>query len=106
MVGSYMVLMTLYLFPLAIFFLLSTLTLVDSPNQIESMRWIGVTSPLMTIESIPLTEVLTGTGVAEAKTGSWSLVRAYFAATTALIILLCGGVMLLFRDRWRIAGRS
>ncbi|MDZ4849039.1 MAG: ABC transporter permease [Pirellulaceae bacterium] len=106
MVGSYMALMALYLLPLAIFFLLSTLTLVDSPDQIEMLRWIGVTSPLMTIESIPLTEVLTGTGIAEAKTGSWSLVQAYFATTTALIVLLSGGVMLLFRDRWRIAGRS
>lgn len=106
MMGSYVILMTLYLMPMALFFIASTLTLADSPSQLELMRWIGVTSPLMTLDSIPMTEVLSGTGIADAKKGSWVLVYAFFVTTISMIALLSGGVMLLFRDRWRIAGRS
>ncbi len=106
MMGSYIALMTLYMLPMAIFFLVSTLTLADSPEKIEFARWIGVTSPLMTLDSIPMTEVLSGTGMKDAKKGSWILVQAFFATTIAIVMVLSCGVMLLFRDRWRIAGRS
>ncbi len=106
MMASYVTLMTLYMLPVAIFFLVSTLTFADSPEQIALTRWIGVTSPLMTLDSIPMTEVLSGSGIEDAKKGSWILVQAFFATTIALVVLLSSGVMFLFRDRWRIAGRS
>ncbi len=106
MMASYLMLLTLYLLPIAIFFFLSTLTYSESPEQVRNLRWIGVTSPLLTLDSVPMTEVLSGSEMEEAKVGSWILVQAFFATTIAMIVVLSCGVMLLFRDRWRIAGRS
>ncbi len=105
MMASYLMLLTLYLLPIAIFFFLSTLTFSEFPDQIKNLRWIGVTSPLLTLDSVPMTEVLSGSEMEEAKVGSWILVQAFFATTLAMIVFLSCGVMLLFRDRWRIAGR-
>jgi ABC-type transport system involved in multi-copper enzyme maturation permease subunit len=105
MMASYMALLSLYLLPIAIFFFLSTLTYSTTPEAINTLRWIGVTSPLLTLDSIPMTEVLSGSEMEEAKVGSWVLVQAFFATTLGMIVVLSGGVMLLFRDRWRIAGR-
>jgi ABC-type transport system involved in multi-copper enzyme maturation permease subunit len=102
MMMSYVGLISIYLAPAAVFFLLTSITFSESPQLAESWRWIGVTSPFLTLQSIPLTEVLSGSGMSEAKRGSWMLVLAYFATTLVLIVSLSGSVILLFRDRWRI----
>jgi ABC-type transport system involved in multi-copper enzyme maturation permease subunit len=102
MMMSYMGLISLYLAPAAILFLLTSITFSDAPHLAESWRWLGITSPFVTLESIPLTEVLSGSSMSEAKSGSWILVIGYFATTAMLIGLLSGLVILLFRDRWRI----
>ncbi len=105
MMASYMALLTLYLLPIAIFFFLSTLTYSGLPEAAKTLRWIGVTSPLLTLDSVPMTEVLSGSDMEDAKVGSWILVQSYFTTTLAMIVVLSCGVMFLFRDRWRIAGR-
>ncbi len=102
MMMSYVGLISIYLAPAAIFFLLTSITYSESPQLAESWRWIGISSPFLTLQSIPLTEVLSGSGMSEAKQGSWTLVLAYFATTLMLIVLMSGSVILLFRDRWRI----
>jgi hypothetical protein len=104
--ATYVMLLALYLLPMAVFLLLSTLTFAEFPAQIPQLRWLGITSPLLTLDSIPMTEVLSGESIEEAKLGSWRLVQAYFLTTLLLIIALGCGVMLLFRDRWRITGRN
>lgn len=104
MMMSYVSLMGMYFLPIALFFLAATFGRFS--DEIESLRWMGIASPLMTLDSVPMTEVISGTGMADAKIGSWILVEAYFVATIAIITVLSVGVMLLFRDRWRLAGRS
>jgi hypothetical protein len=104
MMMSYVGLISLYLVPVAVFFLLTSITFSDTPELAESWRWLGVTSPFLTLASIPMTEVLSGSNMSEANNGSWVLVASYFATTAMLIVLLSGSVILLFRDRWRITG--
>ncbi len=94
MMMSYVSLMTIYFLPIALFYLAATFG--RFADEIESLRWIGVASPLMTLDSIPMTEVVSGTSMADAKIGSWVLVQAYFAVTMGIILLLSLGVMLLF----------
>ncbi len=92
MMMSYVGLISIYLAPAAVFFLLTSITFsgIAAGSRVVAMDCI--TSPFLTLQSIPLTEVLSGSGMSEAKQGSWTLVLAYFVTTLMLIVLMSGSV--------------
>ena len=104
MMGTYSILILLYFVPIAVFSL--AVTFSDDVKQAEPLRWLGVASPLLTLDSVPFSDLRSQQDVVEAKKGSWALIGAYFSVTLSLIIVLAGTVVLLFRDRWRLAGKS
>jgi ABC-type transport system involved in multi-copper enzyme maturation permease subunit len=101
---SYITLLVLYLLPLAIFFLISSTS--QSESEIAASKYIGVTSPLMAADSIPLQSVVSGTEMAKAKTGDLYLVLFYIASTAISTVLLFMLTSLLLRSRWRLTGRG
>ncbi len=113
MMMSYIVLMVLYCLPIAIYFLFwsfapygdSTEARLERQN-IENLRFIGMASPLMAADSTPMTEVVSGSGSASAKKGSWLLVGCYFAVTLGTSALLLVINTWLFQQRWRLTGRG
>jgi ABC-type transport system involved in multi-copper enzyme maturation permease subunit len=104
MMGTYSILIFLYFAPIAVFVLASTFS--EDASQVEPLRWLGGASPLLTLDSVPFSDLRSQRDVVEAKKGSWILIGAYFSVTLFLIIALAGTVILLFRDRWRLAGKS
>jgi len=113
MMISYIVLMFLYCLPIAIYFLFwSFAPEGDSSEsklarqQVESLRFLGVASPLMAADSTPMTEVASGSGSARAKLGSWPLVGLYFIVTLSSSVVLLTINTWLFRQRWRLTGRG
>jgi len=113
MMISYIVLMFLYCLPIAIYFLFwSFAPEGDSSEsklarqQVESLRFLGVASPLMAADSTPMTEVASGFGSARAKLGSWPLVGLYFIVTLSSSVVLLTINTWLFRQRWRLTGRG
>jgi ABC-type transport system involved in multi-copper enzyme maturation permease subunit len=68
---SYITLLALYLLPLALYYLITS----SNPGyeDSQSIRFIGVTSPLMAAESVPMTSVVSGMDMSRAKEGSWLL---------------------------------
>ncbi len=101
MMMSYVTLMILYFVPLATFGLLTSLTFGNTTVDFEPWKWLGVTSPFMTLESVPFSAVGSGVGRADERSGSWILVASYFATTIGMIVLLAGTASILFRDRCR-----
>jgi ABC-type transport system involved in multi-copper enzyme maturation permease subunit len=100
----YVALLVLYCLPLAIYFLFWNFSPEDV--DIERLRYLGVTSPLMAADSVPMTSVQSGVTTARAKIGSWALVLSYFGITltaTAILLAITGW---LFRSRWRLTGRG
>jgi len=113
MMISYIVLMFLYCLPIAIYFLFWSFTPEGDSSesklarqQVESLRFLGVASPLMAADSTPMTEVASGSGSARAKLGSWPLVGMYFIVTLSSSVLLLTINTWLFRQRWRLTGRG
>ena len=113
MMISYIVLMFLYCLPIAIYFLFWSFApegdSIESKlarQQVESLRFLGVASPLMAADSTPMTEVASGSGSARAKRGSWPLVGSYFIVTLSSSVLLLAINSWLFRQRWRLTGRG
>ena len=113
MMISYIVLMFLYCLPIAIYFLFWSFApegdSIESKlarQQVESLRFLGVASPLMAADSTPMTEVASGSGSAREKRGSWPLVGLYFIVTLTSSVLLLAINTWLFRQRWRLTGRG
>jgi len=113
MMISYIVLMFLYCLPIAIYFLFWSFApegdSIESKlarQQVESLRFLGVASPLMAADSTPMTEVASGSGSARAKRGSWPLVGLYFIVTLSSSVLLLAINTWLFQHRWRLTGRG
>ena len=101
---SYITLLVLYLLPLAIFFLVSSTS--QNEPEIAASKYIGVTSPLMAADSIPLQSVVSGTEMAKAKAGDLYLVLFYIVSTAISTVLLFMLTSLLLRSRWRLTGRG
>jgi ABC-type transport system involved in multi-copper enzyme maturation permease subunit len=100
----YVALLGLYCLPLAIYFLVWNFASADM--DVEFLRTVGVTSPLMAADNVPMTKVASGVTEARAKIGSWPLVLAYFGVTLGLTALLLVVTAWLFRSRWRLTGRG
>jgi hypothetical protein len=101
---SYITLIVLYLLPLAVFYLIAS----SSQNEAEVAvaKYIGITSPLMAADNVPLSSVVSGTEIAKAKGGDILMVIFYLAMTvfSTLILFLLTSVLL--RSRWRLTGRG
>jgi hypothetical protein len=101
---SYITLIVLYLLPLAVFYLIAS----SSQNEAEVAvaKYIGITSPLMAADNVPLSSVVSGTEIAKAKDGDILMVIFYLAMTvfSTLILFLLTSVLL--RSRWRLTGRG
>lgn len=104
MMSTYLVLMLLYLLPIAIYYL--TWSFAEQGDTAEPFKWLGVLSPVMAIGSIPFTETFGQEGRIAATEGNWILVLTYLASTILATALLFGGMILLFKDRWRLTGRG
>jgi len=104
MMGTYSLLIVLYFVPIAVFFLATTFS--DGSSPTEPLRWLGVTSPLLTLDSVPFSDLRVRQEIVDAKAGSWPLIGAYFSVTLIMIVALAVTVVMLFRDRWRLAGKS
>lgn len=101
---SYITLLALYLLPLAIYFLISSSAPEDQDTSVY--RYIGVTSPLMATESVPMTSVMSGLEMSKTKPGDWLFVASYFGVTTVATLVLFSLTALLLRSRWRLTGRG
>jgi ABC-type transport system involved in multi-copper enzyme maturation permease subunit len=101
---SYITLLALYLLPLALYYLITS----SNPGyeDSQSIRFVGVTSPLMAAESVPMTSVASGMDMSRAKEGSWLMVGSYLAITATSTIILFFLTSILLRSRWRLTGRG
>jgi ABC-type transport system involved in multi-copper enzyme maturation permease subunit len=102
MMMSYVALIALYLAPVAVFMLLTSLAFGATNIDPEPWKWIGITSPFMILENVPFSAVDAGRYQTEARHGSWLLVACWLAVTCAISIFLVGTASFLFRDRRRI----
>jgi ABC-type transport system involved in multi-copper enzyme maturation permease subunit len=100
----YVTLLILYCLPIAIYFLSWNFAPADA--DVEGLRFLGVTSPMMAADSVPMTSVQSGTMTARAKIGSWPLVAIYFLITALASYTLVQITTILFRSRWRLTGRG
>lgn len=106
MMLTYATLLFLYCLPVAVYFLVWSFS--PSETNISSLRFIGVTSPLMAVDSAPLSSMQVGSMGKEAvaKTGSWLFILCYVGITLFASAVLLGINVLLFRARWRLTGRG
>jgi ABC-type transport system involved in multi-copper enzyme maturation permease subunit len=113
MMVSYIVLLMLYCLPIAVYFLFWSFTPdIDSVDgrlaieRVESLRYLGIASPLMAADSTPFGSIESGVGGAGSKAGSWPLVLGYFVVTIASTVVLLGLNVWLFTRRWELTGRG
>ncbi|MCY3008831.1 MAG: ABC transporter permease subunit [Planctomycetota bacterium] len=105
MMLSYVVLLGLYCLPVAIYFLVWSFAPAD--QDLKSLKFIGVTSPLMAVDNAPLTAMAIGTSESPtAKVGSWVFIGIYVGITTIASGILLAINVLLFQARWRLTGRG
>ncbi|XZE34911.1 ABC transporter permease [Pirellulaceae bacterium SH501] len=106
MMLSYATLLGLYCLPVAIYFLIWSFATQEL--DLQKLRFIGVTSPFMAVDSAPLAAMQAGpmAGRGIAKAGSWGLIAAYIALTLGASAILLSANVLLFRARWRLTGRG
>ena len=99
----YLTLILLYFLPIAIYYL--NWSFADNANDANWLLWLGVASPLMAVNSIPL-DVQLPQAVSGTTQANWDLAFAYIATALTSSILMVGGMILLFKDRWRLTGRN
>lgn len=105
MMLSYVVLLGLYCLPVAIYFLVWSFAPAD--QDLKSLKFIGVTSPLMAVDNAPLTAMAIGTSESPTtKVGSWVFIGIYVGITTIASGILLAINVLLFQARWRLTGRG
>jgi ABC-type transport system involved in multi-copper enzyme maturation permease subunit len=104
MMLTYVILLGLYCLPVAVYFLFWVFqpALVENPN----FRFVGVTSPLMAVESAPLNSMPSVYGEGAPKIGSWPLIAGYTGITIIATAILLGMNVWLFQARWRLTGRG
>lgn len=104
MMLTYVILLGLYCLPVAVYFLFWVFqpALVENPN----FRFVGITSPLMAVESAPLNSMPSVYGEGAPKIGSWPLIAGYTGITLLGTSILLGMNVWLFQARWRLTGRG
>lgn len=100
----YITLLVLYCLPFAIYFLIWSSAPIGT--RFNTLKFMGLTSPFMAADNVPMTDVISGVSAARAKIGSWPLVASYFGFTITSIFTLFGITVWLFQGRWRLTGRG
>jgi ABC-type transport system involved in multi-copper enzyme maturation permease subunit len=99
MLASYAVLIGIYFLPAAAWYLATSVT--DDPNVLDTIRWLGVGSPLMTAFWVPLDSNL---ALAEVQYG-WLLVLRYLVFSAASIAIMFAATSIILRNRLGMTGR-
>jgi ABC-type transport system involved in multi-copper enzyme maturation permease subunit len=113
MMTTYSVLMTLYCLPIAIYYLIWSFAPISDSTEglkiaehVESIRYLGIFSPLMAADSTPFTNVDAEPGKNVLKPGNIALVAGYFGVTSLATLVLFGITMWLMTRRWKLTGRG
>jgi ABC-type transport system involved in multi-copper enzyme maturation permease subunit len=101
---SYITLLVLYCLPIAFYFLVWSSA--PENEDLSPLRYVGISSPMMAADSVPMTSVQSGLEMSRTKRGDWIHVASYFAFTTILTAILFLLTAFLFRSRWRLTGRG
>jgi hypothetical protein len=101
---SYITLLVLYCLPIALYFLVWSSA--PENDDLRNLRYIGISSPMMAADSVPMTSVQSGLEMSRTKRGDWIHVACYFVFTTILTAILFLLTAFLFRSRWRLTGRG
>ncbi|MCE2751454.1 MAG: ABC transporter permease subunit [Pirellula sp.] len=101
---SYITLLVLYCLPIALYFLVWSSA--PESDDLSTFRYIGISSPMMAADSVPMTSVQSGLEMSRTKRGDWIHVASYFIFTTILTAILFLLTAFLFRSRWRLTGRG
>jgi ABC-type transport system involved in multi-copper enzyme maturation permease subunit len=104
MMVSYLILLLIYAVPVAAWGLGEVFGMGSS--QIDTIRWLGVLSPLVACLSVPMDlggiDVMLGSNIAR----QWWQVAGYAVATILATSGLVGSMLLLFRNRWTLSWRG
>ena len=103
MLMSYSVLIILYFLPVAAWYVGTSVS--TDPAIAETLKMLGVTSPMMAAFWVPLDANILNMQDPGAMTGSWKLVLLYFAFTLLMIAVMFMIVAALLRNRWGMTGR-
>jgi ABC-type transport system involved in multi-copper enzyme maturation permease subunit len=103
MLASYSLLIVVYFLPVAAWYIGSSVT--DSQDVLETVKWTGVASPLMTSFWVPLNVELIPGQEAASSQQSWNWVAAYFGVTLSLIAAMFAIIAAFLRNRWGMTGR-
>lgn len=101
MLLSYSVLILLYFMPVAAWYLGSNVA--ASAQSLESIKLVGIASPLMTAFWVPLDSNILN--MQNTQSGEWGLVLLYFAFTVTSVLLMFGVISAFLRNRWGMTGR-
>jgi ABC-type transport system involved in multi-copper enzyme maturation permease subunit len=101
---TYSSLLVLYCLPVAIHYLAWSVS--ESPESVAWLSWLGVASPFAALAAVPLQATITALGEVEPYAGQPRLVIAFFLVQSLLLSGLLGGIVWLFRDRWRLTGHD
>ncbi len=100
MLMSYALLIVLYFLPVAAWYVATNVS--ASGEATQSLKLIGIASPLMTSHWVPLDANILESGDVS---GDWSLVVAYFAFTLVAVLLMFSVISAFLRNRWGMTGR-
>ncbi len=103
MLMSYSVLIVLYFLPVAAWYIGTSVT--ENPAVIETLKKLGIGSPLMAAFWVPLDSNILDSQDPNAVTGNWALVLLYFGFTLTAISLMFAVVAAFLRNRWGMTGR-
>lgn len=99
MLASYAVLIAIYFLPAAAWYLATSVT--DDEQVLDTIRWFGTGSPLMTAFWVPLDSNLALPSVQY----GWMLVLRYLAFSAIAIAAMFATTSAILRNRWGMTGR-
>lgn len=99
MIMSYALLLAVYFFPVAAWYLADTVT--DGEEVLGPIRWMGIGSPLFTAFTVPLKLDISAPGALS----GWSFVGCYFLATGVAITIMFSITAFILRKRIGMTGR-
>ncbi|MFO1064793.1 MAG: ABC transporter permease subunit [Pirellulales bacterium] len=99
MIMSYALLLAVYFFPVAAWYLADTVT--DGEEVLGPIRWMGIGSPLFTAFTVPLKLDISAPGALS----GWTFVGCYFLATALAITIMFSITAFILRKRIGMTGR-
>jgi hypothetical protein len=99
MLASYAVLIAIYFLPAAAWYLATSVT--EDSHVLDTIRWLGLGSPLMTAFWVPLESNM---ALADVQYG-WMLVLRYLLCSIAAIGIMFAATSVILRNRLGMTGR-